>query len=125
ERDVNSEPAGMAPGSTGVDEAEVDPGKRSNPVVGGAATGEMAGGEVAVNTEHVTAADDAIRIWPVRIRVERSLVDDIVEDPAILGARIVPNMPHGVPRGFRIFGIRPHTLARRLGLSNGDHVQSI
>jgi type II secretory pathway component PulC len=61
----------------------------------------------------------------VALHVERSLVNEIANDLRLLQARIVPVTPSEGPHGFRLFGVRPHTLAGHLGLANGDHVIAV
>lgn len=57
----------------------------------------------------------------------RSLVDAGLLDPlaAVKGVRIVPNMTNGTPNGYKLYAIRPGSLAARLGLLNGDTLISI
>lgn len=129
----STQPVGEQTLSVG-DENKVAAGKRPDSVGGGTVaggtvaddtTGDTACRETTTDTPYIAAAGDITRVRPVRIQIQRSLVDDIVDDPAILGARIVPNASHGVLMGYRFFGIRPHALAKHLGLSNGDYIQSI
>lgn len=59
--------------------------------------------------------------------VERSLVDEILENQAELmrTARIVPEKEGDDVVGIRLFGIREGTLLGHLGLKNGDRLDSI
>jgi general secretion pathway protein C len=41
------------------------------------------------------------------------------------GARVVPSMKNGKPDGFKLYAIRPSSAFARLGLANGDTLQSI
>jgi membrane-associated protease RseP (regulator of RpoE activity) len=63
---------------------------------------------------------------PVRY-LDRELVHRAMEDQAGLmrSARIVPEMRDGVVVGIRLFGIRPGSLAWKLGFENGDLLRSI
>ena len=59
--------------------------------------------------------------------VDRSVVDKILEDQTELmrSARIVPEQKDGKVVGVRLFGIRPDTLLGKLGLQNGDRLETI
>ena len=59
--------------------------------------------------------------------IDRSVVDKILEDQAELmrSARIVPEQKDGKVVGVRLFGIRPDTLLGKLGLQNGDRLETI
>jgi general secretion pathway protein C len=39
--------------------------------------------------------------------------------------RVVPAFTNGVPRGFKLFAIRPDSIFTRLGLKNGDSLQRV
>lgn len=68
----------------------------------------------------------ALRVQPVELRVERSLLQEIASDVTLLQARIVQaTSASGQDHGLRLFGVRPHTLAGRLGFANGDHLIAI
>lgn len=59
--------------------------------------------------------------------LDRELVHRAMEDQAELmrSARIVPEMRDGVVVGIRLFGVRPGSLAWKLGFENGDLLRSI
>jgi general secretion pathway protein C len=59
--------------------------------------------------------------------VDRQVVDSILENQAELmkSARIVPEQKDGKVVGIRLFGIRPDTLLGKLGMQNGDRLESI
>jgi general secretion pathway protein C len=59
--------------------------------------------------------------------IDRSVVDKILEDQTELmrSARIVPEQKDGKVVGVRLFGIRPDTLLGKLGLQNGDRLETI
>lgn len=67
------------------------------------------------------------KVSDTEFNVERSVVDDILENQAELmrSARIVPEKDGDKVVGIRLFGIRSGTLLNHLGLQNGDRLQSI
>jgi general secretion pathway protein C len=67
------------------------------------------------------------KISDTEFHVDRSVVDKILEDQAELmrSARIVPEQKDGKVVGVRLFGIRPDTLLGKLGLQNGDRLETI
>lgn len=67
------------------------------------------------------------RVSETEFNVERSVVDQILENQAELmrSARIVPEREGDKVVGIRLFGIRPDSLLGTLGLQNGDRLSSI
>ncbi|HEX2574013.1 MAG TPA: type II secretion system protein GspC [Polyangia bacterium] len=59
--------------------------------------------------------------------IERALIDRLLSDPTALAtaARFVPWIGDGRPRGFRLYQIRPGSIFDRLGLRNGDRVETV
>jgi general secretion pathway protein C len=59
--------------------------------------------------------------------IDRSLVDKILADPtaAARSARIVPSIKDGKANGFKLYAIRPNSMFAKIGLQNGDTIQSI
>jgi general secretion pathway protein C len=57
--------------------------------------------------------------------IERSLIDSVLTNPAQIGARVVPSMKNGKPNGYKIYGIRPHSILGDVGFMNGDALQRI
>jgi len=59
--------------------------------------------------------------------IDKALVDKIVQNPmgVAKGARIVPSMVNGKATGFRLYAIRPNSVFAKLGLTNGDTLESI
>ena len=59
--------------------------------------------------------------------IEKSLVEKVLLNPMAVakGARVVPSMKNGKPDGFKLYAIRPTSAFAKLGLSNGDTLQSI
>ncbi len=59
--------------------------------------------------------------------VDRGLVDSLIENSSTLmsQARVLPYERDGVVQGFKLYGIRRNSLLGRLGLRNGDIVNSI
>ena len=61
------------------------------------------------------------------ITITRALVDKILSNPMAVakGARVVPAIANGKPSGFKLYAIRPGSIYARLGLANGDTLESI
>ncbi|HTL33499.1 MAG TPA: type II secretion system protein GspC [Kofleriaceae bacterium] len=59
--------------------------------------------------------------------IDKSLVDKILANPmgVAKGARVVPAVKNGQPDGFKLYAIRPSSVYAKLGLANGDNLQSI
>lgn len=72
-------------------------------------------------------ADKIHKVSETEFNVERSVVDQILENQAELmkSARIVPEKEGDKIVGIRLFGIRPDSLLGTLGLENGDRLSSI
>jgi general secretion pathway protein C len=59
--------------------------------------------------------------------IDKSLVDKVLANPmgVAKGARVVPAVKDGKPDGFKLYAIRPSSVYSKLGLQNGDTLQSI
>jgi general secretion pathway protein C len=59
--------------------------------------------------------------------IDRSLVDKGLANPMAIakGARIVPSVKDGKADGFKLYAIRQNSVYAKLGLTNGDTLQSI
>lgn len=59
--------------------------------------------------------------------IDKGLVDRMLANPMAMarGARIVPSIKNGKPDGFKLYAIRPNSAFAKLGLMNGDTLQSI
>ena len=59
--------------------------------------------------------------------IDRGLVDKILLDPSVVArqARIVPSIKDGKANGFKMYAIRPNSVFAKIGLQNGDTIQSI
>lgn len=59
--------------------------------------------------------------------IDKALVDKVLLNPMAVakGARVVPAVKNGKPDGFKLYAIRPSSVFSKLGLSNGDTIQSI
>jgi general secretion pathway protein C len=59
--------------------------------------------------------------------IDKSLVDKVLANPMAVakGARVVPAVKNGKPDGFKLYAIRPSSVYSKLGLTNGDTLQSI
>jgi len=57
----------------------------------------------------------------------KALVDKVLANPMAVakGARVVPAVKNGKPDGFKLYAIRPSSVYSKLGLTNGDTIQSI
>ena len=59
--------------------------------------------------------------------IDKSLVDKVLANPMAIakGARVVPAVKNGKADGFKLYAIRPSSVYAKLGLSNGDTINSI
>ena len=59
--------------------------------------------------------------------IDKSLIDKVLANPMAVakGARVVPAVKNGKPDGFKLYAIRPSSVYAKLGLTNGDTLQSI
>lgn len=59
--------------------------------------------------------------------IDKALIDRAIADPMSLakGARVVPAVKDGKPDGFKLYAIRPSSVFAKLGLQNGDTLQSV
>jgi general secretion pathway protein C len=74
------------------------------------------------------AVDNGIKkIDDNNYEIDKSLVDKVLANPMAVakGARVVPAVKNGKPDGFKLYAIRPSSVYAKLGLSNGDTIQSI
>jgi general secretion pathway protein C len=74
------------------------------------------------------AVDNGIKkIDDTTFEIDKALVDKVTANPMAFmkGARIVPSMKNGKPDGIKLYAIRPTSPYAKLGLTNGDTLQSI
>jgi general secretion pathway protein C len=74
------------------------------------------------------AVDSGIKkIDESNYEIDKSLVEKVLLNPMAVakGARVVPSMKNGKPDGFKLYAIRPTSAFAKLGLANGDTLQSI
>ena len=74
------------------------------------------------------AVDSGIKkIDESNFEIDKSLVEKVLLNPMAIakGARVVPSMKNGKPDGFKLYAIRPSSAFAKLGLTNGDTLQSI
>jgi len=59
--------------------------------------------------------------------VERQLVEKMLSNTAMLAtaARFVPSIKDGKANGFKMYAIRPNSVFAKIGMQNGDTIQSI
>jgi general secretion pathway protein C len=81
------------------------------------------------NKDEMQAAIDSgvKKIDDNNYEIDKSLVDKILANPmgVAKGARVVPAVKNGKPDGFKLYAIRPNSVYSKLGLQNGDTLQSI
>lgn len=75
-------------------------------------------------------ADDASQVEKIadnHYRLPGELLDALLKDPkeASRAMRVIPDVRGGERLGFKVFGIRPGSLAQALGLRNGDRVMLV
>lgn len=74
------------------------------------------------------AIDSGIKkIDDTNYEIDRSLVDKALANPMAIakGARVVPSVKDGKSDGFKLYAIRQNSVYSKLGLANGDTLQSI
>jgi len=85
-------------------------------------TGEGSGDDLQA------AIDNGVKkIDDTTYEIDKSLVEKALANPMALakGARVVPAVKNGKPDGFKLYAIRPSSVYAKLGLTNGDTLQSI
>jgi general secretion pathway protein C len=78
--------------------------------------------------ELLAEADRSVkRVDDRHFQVERGLMDKLLSDPMALAraARVSPAVDGGRAVGFRLAGVRDGSLVTKIGLQNGDVIQSI
>jgi general secretion pathway protein C len=76
----------------------------------------------------LAAVDKGVRrVSDTAYEIDRDLVDKILADPSVVArqARIVPSIKDGKANGFKMYAIRPNSVFAKIGLQNGDTIQSI
>jgi general secretion pathway protein C len=107
--------------------------KLGEPAKGGGASAANAGADAGARparSGRTLPPDLAAKIHKVsdtEFNVERSVVDEILENQALLmrTARIVPDKEGDKVVGVKLFGVRKGTLLDHLGLQNSDRLVSI
>ena len=82
----------------------------------------------AAKDELQEAIDSGIKkIDDNNYEIDRALVDKALANPMAIakGARVVPSVKDGKSDGFKLYAIRQTSVYAKLGLSNGDTLQSI
>jgi general secretion pathway protein C len=61
------------------------------------------------------------------VQISKKVIDAVLANPMSVakGARVVPAVKDGKPDGFKLYAIRPSSVYAKLGLTNGDTLQSI
>ena len=96
------------------------------PVVASAPVAEQPSGEPVDDLQ--ASIDNGIKkIDENNYEIDKSLVDKVFANPMAVakGARVVPAVKNGQPDGFKLYAIRPSSVYAKLGLTNGDTLQSI
>jgi general secretion pathway protein C len=59
--------------------------------------------------------------------IDKALVEKVLSNPMAVakGARVVPAIKDGKPQGFKLYAIKPDSVYAKLGLTNGDTIDSI
>jgi general secretion pathway protein C len=73
-------------------------------------------------------ADTQIKkIDDTHFEIDKNLIDKVLANPmgAAKGARVVPAVKNGKPDGFKLYAIKPSSVYAKIGLTNGDTLQSI
>lgn len=78
-------------------------------------------------TEEGDVGDGIKKIDDTHYDVDKALIEKVLLNPMAFakGARVVPSMKNGKPDGFKLYAIRPNSAFAKLGLANGDTLQSI
>ncbi|MGB1700581.1 MAG: type II secretion system protein GspC [Nannocystaceae bacterium] len=79
------------------------------------------------NSRAIEGAETAVNCDGDTCTVDRAFVDKILSNPSLLAkqARVVPSRRGNEVKGFKFYGIRPGSLPKLFGMSNGDMVTSI
>jgi len=96
------------------------------PVVAAAPVQEQPSGEPVDDLQ--ASIDNGIKkIDENNFEIDKALVDKVLANPMAVakGARVVPAVKNGQPDGFKLYAIRPSSVYAKLGLTNGDTLQSI
>lgn len=78
--------------------------------------------------EMTAALDNGIRkISDTQYEIDKALVDKVLGNPMAVmrGGRAMPHFVDGKPAGIRMLALRPDSAFAKLGLGNGDIIQSI
>ncbi len=83
--------------------------------------------DLAADPKFVRLLESIQNVGGDAYEVPRALVDAVLAQPNVVasGVRIVPSVKDGKPDGFKLYAIRPSSLASKLGLSNGDTIRTI
>ena len=59
--------------------------------------------------------------------VRRTALTELFDDPSRLDeqARLMPSIKDGRQRGYKVYGLRPTSILRQIGMKNGDLVKAI
>lgn len=108
-------------------EAEAEPRAAPKPAARRAAKRSKRNRRSAAGKVPKEIAEKIQKVGEGEFHVDRQVVDNILENQADLmkTARIVPEKKDGKVVGIRLFGIRPDTLLGKLGMQNGDRLETI
>jgi general secretion pathway protein C len=107
--------------------AQIMPPRTAPPPAAAPPTPAGVGGEGTSGALQAAIDRGIQRAGPNEFNVQRSLVDQILENQAELmrQTRIMPHSEGGRTTGVVMFGIRPNALLGRLGMQNGDVLNRI
>ena len=79
------------------------------------------------NDRKIEGAEEAISCEGDSCTVDRAFVDRALANSTQLAkqARIVPSIRDGETLGYKVYGVRPGSLPRLLGIKNGDTIKSV
>lgn len=70
-------------------------------------------------------AESIAKVDDTTYEVERTLVDQLISNPAQLGASVRPTVSKDGAVGMKVFGVRPSSALAAIGVQSGDTIQSI
>jgi type II secretory pathway component PulC len=71
--------------------------------------------------------DSIVKVDDTHYKIPSKVLDAVLANPMSVakGARVVPAIRNGQPDGFKLYAIRPSSVYAKLGLMNGDTIQSV
>jgi len=72
-----------------------------------------------------TASDDVVVVDATHYLVKRAYVDKVLANNELSSPRVIPSVVDGGVVGVKIFGVRAGSAAAKLGLKNGDTIETL